>query len=206
MTWASRHCRSPSRRRLADPVEDRAVVVVHPELALAGAPRPGVLTARVERGPGQVEAGAVDLGLQPGEYPQGLRVALEAAAGLRGRVQGRLAVVPERRVADVVREARHVHHVGVTAQPGAHLAGDLRDLERVRQPRTQKVVRPGRVHLGLGGEPAEPGRVQHPGPVALELGAAVAAVLGGLVRPAQRIAVRHVHTLRRRPGPPMRLV
>ena len=67
-----------------------------------------VLECRVEGGAGEVEAGAGHLRLQPGEQPERLGVALEAAAGQRaagvseGR-QRRLPVVPERRVAEVVR-------------------------------------------------------------------------------------------------------
>src|SRR5690606_25666526 len=67
---------------LAEPVEDRAVVVVHPELRRGrvggvGAPRPGVLGGGVQRGAGEVQADAGDvagggvgdeaLGFDPGE-------------------------------------------------------------------------------------------------------------------------------------------
>ena len=84
----------------AQPVEDRPVVVVHPELATTRGDRrrgrrgdrprarPGVLRAGVERGAGQVEpdraaVGVEGLGLQPGQQPQRLGVALEAAARRR---------------------------------------------------------------------------------------------------------------------------
>ena len=64
--------------------------------------------------------------------------------------------------------------VTVSAWPAA---GDLRHLQRVRQPRTQEVAAASGVHLGLGGQPPEPGRVQHPRPVALVRAAAEAGVL-----------------------------
>ena len=65
---------------------------------------------------------AADLRLEPGEDPQRLRVALEPAAGGAELVQRALAVVPERRVADVVRQPGGVDDVGV----GAQLLGDRR--------------------------------------------------------------------------------
>src|SRR5690606_13164617 len=62
---------------------------------------PRVLHAGVERAPREVQPDARSVGseglrLQPGQDAQGLRVALEAAAVLRGLVQRALAVVPER--------------------------------------------------------------------------------------------------------------
>src|SRR5690606_40302239 len=61
-------------------------------------PRPGVLAARVEARPGEVEPGAAPvlgehLRLQPGEQPQALRVALEAAAGRGELVEHDLAEI-----------------------------------------------------------------------------------------------------------------
>ncbi|OLT20915.1 hypothetical protein BJF81_03325 [Ornithinimicrobium sp. CNJ-824] len=113
----------PGRGALPDPLEDRRVVGVHPELGGPGAVAvPGVLQHRVEAGPGEVETGRAPvrvgpLGLQPGQHPQRLRVALEAP-DVRGKlVQDLLPVVPEGRVADVVGQAGGVDHVA--SQPRA---------------------------------------------------------------------------------------
>ena len=203
----------------AQPGEDRRVVGVHAVLAAPLLPVPRIFRAGVERGAGEVEArgraaGPDHLGLQPGQYPQRLRVALEPAAGPRQLVQDVLAVVPERRVAQVVRQARGVGDVRVAAQPPAEVPGDLGHLQRVGEPGPQEVVategagsgsfarQPGAsacgVHLGLGGQPPERGRMQHAGPVVLVCGALVAGrqdpgVLGRFVDVAfgVRISLRH---------------
>ena len=109
---------------------------------------PRVLERGVQGGPGEVEARAGHLRLKAGEQAQGLGVALEAAAGqraagVRERGQGRLAVVAERRVAEVVRQAGGVDQVGVAAERRAELAADLRALERVGQPGAREVAGPG---------------------------------------------------------------
>jgi hypothetical protein len=69
------------------------------------------------------------LGFEPGQDAQGLSVGLEAAAFPRQLVQRPLAVVPERRVPDVVREAGGVDQVGVATQLVGDAAADLGDLE-----------------------------------------------------------------------------
>ena len=84
-------------------------------------------------------------------------------------VERRLAVVPERRVAEVVREAGDVDDVRVAAERRAELAADLGDLEGVRQPVAHEVVAAGLHDLRLGREPAEAGGVHHPRPVAGEV-------------------------------------
>ena len=143
---------------------------------MPGAARPRVLADRVEAGPGEVQAGrapvrADDLRLEPGQDPQRLRVALEAADRVGDRVQRVLAVVPERRVAEVVGQAGGVDDVGIGAELGADLAADLGHLERVGQPGAREVVLARADDLGLGRQAAKRERVQHPGPVAGELAA-----------------------------------
>ena len=109
------------------------------------------------------------------------------------RVQGPLAVVAERGVADVVGEARGVDDVGVGPEVLGHAPPDLGDLERVRQPGARHAgdlgVLVGTDDLRLAGEAAQRRRVQHPSPVAGEGRAPVAARLGRLVEQA-RGAVR----------------
>jgi hypothetical protein len=157
---------------------------------------PRVLEGGVQGGAGEVEARPLDLRLEPGEQPQRLRVALEAAAGesavLAGqRGQRGLAVVTERRMADVVGQAGGVDQVGVAAEGGAKLAADLRALQRVGEPGPREVRRPGPDHLRLRRQPAQRGAVQDARAVALE-GRAPGA-LGRLGRPALGVTrtVRH---------------
>ena len=210
----------------AEPLEDRLVVVVDAELpdrpgravgvhagrALRVGARPGVLGAGVERGPGQVEpdraAVAVDgLGLQPGQQPQRLGVALEAAAALAELGQHPLAVVAERRVAQVVGQRRRLGDVGVGAECAGDVAGDLRHLEAVGQPVAGEVVALRPDHLGLGREPAGRGRVHDPGAVPLE-GGPLRGVhpLGRLVDDALTcrgvVQVQGVHRAGHYPAPP----
>ena len=174
MTCASRQgwrSGAPSRTH----ANTSGVVVVRAELR-AGAKitsRPRVLHRGVERGPGEVEPGRapVDverLGLQPGQDAQRLGVALEPPAGRRELVERVLAVVAERRVAEVVGEARGVDQVRVAADRLPELAADLGDLERVGQAVADEVVGARPVHLGLGGEPAQRGAVHDPRAVPLE--------------------------------------
>jgi hypothetical protein len=189
---------------VAEPAEDLQVVVVDAELAHRprGAVRvravrllgrltwPGVLRARVERGPREVEAhgaavGVEGLGVQPGQDAQRLGVALEASAGVAHLVERPLTVVPERRVAEVVRERGGLDDVRVAAQGPAEVACDLRDLEGVGQPVAHEVVGLRPDDLRLGREPAQRRRVHEPGPVALERRAIVRRrALGRLDHPA----------------------
>ncbi len=119
----------PGRRARPDPVEDLGVLGVGTKFAGASggiggvvspgrrsggsSPRasraparvstePGVLAGGVEGGPGQVKAGPGDLGFEPGQQAQRLGVALEPAVRSGQFVEGGLAVVAERAVADVV--------------------------------------------------------------------------------------------------------
>ena len=125
--------------------------------------------ARVRFSPAGRPSGAEDLGLQPGQQPQRLGVALEAADRVRHLVEGALAVVAEGRVAEVVGEACGVHDVGVAAERTAQFAPHLRHLEAVGEPGPDEVVGIRGHHLGLGAEPAQRRGVQHPRPVALEV-------------------------------------
>ena len=84
----------------------------HAALAVApdGVPGPVgeravVLHQTLERLPGEVEA--IELGiaaLQPGDDAQGLGVVVEAAMGRQRSVERLLAGMPERRMAEVVRQ------------------------------------------------------------------------------------------------------
>src|SRR5216684_4282529 len=80
-----------------------------------------------------------DLRLEPGQQPEALRVALEPAAWLGHVGQGGLAVVPERRVAEVVCQARGVDQVGIAAQGTAQFPADLGAFQRVGEPGPREV-------------------------------------------------------------------
>ena len=169
------------RCSLAQPVEDLRVVGVVAELV--GLPaqigsasivdgggvtaRPGVLAGGVERGAREIQAHAAprgridDLGLQARHHPEGLRIALEATDRLGQPVEFAFAVVAEGRVAEVMRESCDVDEIGVTTQCRAHLPGDLRHLERVRQAGAGEVGAAGHEHLRGRRQAAKPGGVQH---------------------------------------------
>jgi hypothetical protein len=122
------------------------------------------------------------LGLEPGQDPQGLRVALEATAGVSELVECPLAVVAEGRVPDVVGQGCGLHDVGVTPERLGEVARHLGNLEGVGQPVADEVVGPRVDHLSLRGQATQGGGVHEAGAVTLErrpLGA-----LGRLVHPA----------------------
>ena len=114
-----------SRRRTpAHPFEDFSVVGVETEFRPPARiihglrKRPGILRARIETCPRQVEAARdtlciEDLGLEPRENPKGLRVTLEPTDVRRPIRQRPLAVVTEGWMTNVVGQARRVDHVGV---------------------------------------------------------------------------------------------
>ena len=141
-------------------------------------PRPGVFRRRIERRAREVEPdrstrarsvlGTERLGLEAREDAQRLRVSLEAADRSGDLVEGVLAVVPEGRVPEVVRQAGDLHKIGIASQGPTELATDLGALERVRQAGAQEVALAGDHHLGLGSEAAQCCRVQHAGPIASE--------------------------------------
>ena len=178
------HRLGAGRSALLEPAEHVHVVRVDAEFHAAAALRmrrslrigPWVLDRRVQRSAGQVHAGGTPvvmehLGLQPGEQPQRLCIAFEPAdAGGDGR-QRLLAVVSERRMTQIVRQAGAVDHVGVAAEHRGDLPSDLGDLQRVRQPRAREIVGAGDQHLAFRTEPTQRGGMDEPGAVAFEGGA-----------------------------------
>ncbi len=81
----------------------------------------------------------------------------------------------ERRVAEVVGQARGIDQVRVTAQGRAEFPADLRALQRVGQPGAREIGLADLDYLGLGRQPPQRRAVQHPGPVPLERAAFLAA-------------------------------
>ena len=103
---------------------------------------------------------------------------LAAEALLQARIERRLADVPERRVAEVVPEPDRLDEVLVEPQRARHGARDLRDLERVGQPRAVVVALGRDEHLRLVLEPPERLAVHDPVAVALQRRAQRAVLLG----------------------------
>ena len=128
--------------------------------------------------------GVKDFRLQPGQDAEVLRVALEAAVLGGELVERPFTVVPVGRMPDVVGQPGHVDQVGIAAQPDGHPPADLGHLQRMGQPGARRLTLARPDHLRLVGQPAQRGAVQHPRPVAGEVGA----VLG--VGSGQRGALR----------------
>ena len=61
-------------------------------------------------------------------------------------------IMAERRVAEVVRKAGAVDHVGIATERSADLSTDLRDLQRVCKPCTCEIVRAGYQNLRFRAE------------------------------------------------------
>ena len=113
-----------------------AVEIVKAELASIPTPRPGIFGDGIQTCPGQVQSNAMSLliknfGLQAGQDPEVLRITLEATVRRRELIERLLAVVPVRRVPDVVGQTGHVDKVGIAAQPDRHPSPDLGDLQRM---------------------------------------------------------------------------
>ncbi len=153
------HTPSTGRRAVANPGENRHVVGVDAELRRVVPLGPGVLQRRVQGGPGEVQTGlpAVDihdLDLKTGQLTQALGVSLEPPAVAGSRVQGGLAVVTERRVSDVMRQAGGVDQVRIGAQRTGQAPADLSGLQGMGEPGTREVVVERTDDLRLAGQPA----------------------------------------------------
>ena len=184
----------PRRGAFPDPVEDGEVVLVGAELAGAlpvdhrGVQRgPRVFRRRVQAGAREVQScGAAvtgqHLGLQARQQAECLGVPFEPADGMCHLVEGGLAVVSERRVPQVVAQARGVHHIRIAAQRTAQFPAHLRHFEAVGQAGADEVVGVRSHHLGLCAKPAERRGMQHAGAVTLKVGPVGA--LGRLLHPA----------------------
>ena len=95
-------------------------------------------------------------------------------------VQGMLAGMAERRVAEVVPHRDRLDQILVEAQRPRHGAGQRGDLQRMGQPGAVVIALRGHEHLRLVLEPPERLRVQDPVAVPLKRGAVRARLLGYL--------------------------
>ena len=122
-----------------------------------------------ERLPGEVQS--VEAGIAPlerGDDPQGLRVVIEAAAGLEAAVERALAGMAERRVAEVMGERQRLGQVLVEPERAGERAGDLGHFERVGEPGAEMIALVKDEDLRLVGEPAERGRMDDAVAIAAE--------------------------------------
>src|SRR5262249_44223109 len=101
---------------------------------------------------------------------QRLEIVLEAAELAHAIVERVLARVTERRMSQVVGEADRLDEILVQLERARDRARDLRDLERVREPRAIQIALVVHEHLRLVDEPAERGCVDHAIAVALVFG------------------------------------
>src|SRR3954451_19463136 len=95
-----------------------------------------VLHQALNRLPDQVEAveGGV-AALERGDDAQRLRIVVEAAAAGETAVERALAGMAERRVTEVMRQRQRFCEVLVEAKRPRQRAGDLRNFQRMREPR-----------------------------------------------------------------------
>ena len=109
------------------------------------------------------------LGLQAGQDPQGLGIALEATDVITQLVQRPLAIVAERRMSEIVGQAGHLDQVPVAPEGRTEFAADLSHLEGVGEPVAHEVVTIGGEHLRLGSQPPQRGGMDEATAVAGEI-------------------------------------
>ena len=146
-----------------------------------------VLDQALQGVPGQVEP--VEIGVAPllvGDDMLGLGVVVEAAKRREALVERALAGVAKRRMAEVVAKRRRLGQILVEAERAAERAGDLGDLQSVRQSGAEMVALVEHEHLGLVSEPAERRRMDDSVAVAAEGATAGALGLGEAPAPAPR--------------------
>ena len=185
-------------------LERGLAAVEEPRAELAELPRVGCgavlqdALARLER---QVEPGELRIALlEFVHHSQRLQVVLEPAEIAHAFVERVLARVTERGVPEVVRQADGLGERFVQAQRASDAACDLRDLERVRQPRAIEVALVVDEDLGLVDQAAERRRMDDPVAVPLVLGAVAwrrlvetpAPRFGVVLRVGREAGVRHV--------------
>ena len=109
---------------------------------------------------------------------QRLGVVVEAAEAGEAVVERALAGMAERRMAEVVAERAGLGQVLVEPERAGERAGDLGDLQGVRQAGAEMIALVEHEHLGLMGEPPERGRMDDSVAVAAERAAGGALRLG----------------------------
>ena len=153
---------------------------------------------------GQVQAAKGRVALLEILYDaQGVQIVVEPQAMLaHGRVESFLPRVSKGRVADVMHQGEGFDQIDIQVKGGGYGAGNLGDLNRMRQPIAEVVgIAPGE-NLGLGLEAAERARVNDPVAIALEVVAVRMLRLGATapagVLHAHRIVSEHGKSLERK--------
>jgi hypothetical protein len=168
-------------RIIEDRRRHRAVAAGRATLAVDQ--RPVVLDDAFQGLPGEIEPieGRIPA-LDRGHDPQRLSVVVEAAEAGEAGIQGPLARMAERRVAEVVGERQGLGKILVQAQRAGERAGDLGDFQGMGEARPVVVALVEHEYLGLVLEPAKRRRVDDPVAIAPEIAAGAARRLG--VEPA----------------------
>src|SRR6266700_964240 len=141
--------------------------------------RPVVLDDTLERFPSQVEP--VEFGIamfQRCDDAQALRVMVKPAMGFEAGVQCPLAGVAERRMAEVVSQRQRFRKVLVKTELPGQRAGDLRHLQRMREPGAVMIAFVEHEYLGFVLQAAEGGGMNDAVAVAPERAAGLARRLG----------------------------
>jgi hypothetical protein len=84
-----------------------------------------------------------------------LGISFEATKILGPVTESLLAIVPEWRVSQVVRQAGHVDYVWAQTQVAGHFSSDLSNFERVSQPGSRKISTRWLENLSFGSQPAQ---------------------------------------------------
>ena len=159
-------------RILRDGARQAALAVARSGVAVAVGQRPVVLDQAFQRLPGEVEP--VELGIAPLQRRhdmQRLGVVVEAAKVRQATIERALAGVTERRVSEVVAERAGLGQILVEREGAGERAGDLRDLESVRQAGAEMIALVKHEHLRLVGEAPEGRGVDDAVAVAAEVAA-----------------------------------
>ena len=129
--------------------------------------------------PRKIQAGEVWIFLfQFLDDAEAVAVVLESAVAAHELVQDGLALVAERRMAEIVGERDGLGEIGVQPERAGDVARDGGDFHRVGEPRAEMVARAVEKNLRLVFEPAEGARVDDAVTVALVLGAPFGRRLG----------------------------
>ena len=151
--------------------------------SVPGRERTVMLDEALERFPGQIEPVERRIvALQSGDHAQGLCVVIEPAEDGEAFVESALSRMAEGRVPQIMGKRQRLGEILVQPQCAGECAGDLRDLERMGEPRAVMVALVEHEHLGFVLEPAEGGRMDDAVAVAAKGAAAFAGRLG--VQPA----------------------
>src|SRR3954469_15143241 len=154
----------------ADRMRDPPLAVAPDGLTAAIGQRAIVLDEPFQRFPGEIEPIEPRVtALERSHHPQGLRVVVEAAEGGEAAIERPLACMTEGRVSEVMSKRQRLRQILVEAKGARQRTGDLRDLERVGQPRAEMIALMEDENLGLVTEPAKGAGMDDPIAIAAEI-------------------------------------